>query len=455
MQTVQPIYEGESYASIFQKLNTLIAGYNEMVAALGSALNNGTFDYNSLSNRPSINNVLLEGNKTQDQLSISIDSETQQALTQFGTQIEGINTSLAGKVNTDDLPTVLQPYAKSTDIPDVSGLATQAALTAGLATKVDNSTRTADLAQLNTAINSKVDSGDTYTNTQVDTLLAGKQAVINDLSTIRSGAAAGATAYQKPSGGIPSSDMASAVQTSLGKADSAYQKPSGGIPKTDMASAVQTSLGKADSAYQKPSGGIPASDMTSAVQTSLGKADAAAVGSEVYNSRQIDTLMATKANTSDVYTKAQSDALLATKSNAASTPSTTDWNTLLAQMNADVTAAGNSATAAANSATSASNSATTASNKATEASQSAQSVSGAVNRISALENTVNGTGSTQGLSSRTLSLENKMGDTGDKTSISADLKETRVKSNDILEALKQVPEVYEQVKSIAALDVNY
>ena len=42
-----------------------------------------------------------------------------------------------------------------------------------------------------------------------------------------------------------------------------YSKPSGGIPKTDLASAVQTSLGKADTAYQKPSGGIPASDIAS------------------------------------------------------------------------------------------------------------------------------------------------------------------------------------------------
>ena len=83
------------------------------------------------------------------------------------------------------------------------------------------------------------------------------------------------SAYQKPSGGIPASDMASAVQTSLGKAESAYQKPSGGIPASDMASGVQTSLGKAESAYQKPSGGIPASDMASGVQTSLGKADSA------------------------------------------------------------------------------------------------------------------------------------------------------------------------------------
>lgn len=44
-----------------------------------------------------------------------------------------------------------------------------------------------------------------------------------------------------------------------------YSKPSGGIPKSDLASAVQTSLGKADTAYQKPSGGIPASDLAAGV----------------------------------------------------------------------------------------------------------------------------------------------------------------------------------------------
>lgn len=53
--------------------------------------------------------------------------------------------------------------------------------------------------------------------------LQGKQDVIQDLSTIRSGASAGATAYQKPQAGIPNTDLASAVQTSLGKADTAVQ----------------------------------------------------------------------------------------------------------------------------------------------------------------------------------------------------------------------------------------
>lgn len=57
--------------------------------------------------------------------------------------------------------------------------------------------------------------------------------------------------YDKPVGGIPKTDLASAVQTSLGKADTAYQLPGAGIPQTDLASAVQTSLGKADTALQQ------------------------------------------------------------------------------------------------------------------------------------------------------------------------------------------------------------
>lgn len=48
-----------------------------------------------------------------------------------------------------------------------------------------------------------------------------------------------------------------------------YDKPSTGIPKTDLAQGVQNSLDNADSAYQKPSGGIPATDLTSSVQTAL------------------------------------------------------------------------------------------------------------------------------------------------------------------------------------------
>lgn len=54
--------------------------------------------------------------------------------------------------------------------------------------------------------------------------IEGKQDTIQDLDGIRSGAALGATAYQKPATGIPATDLASAVQTSLGKADTALQQ---------------------------------------------------------------------------------------------------------------------------------------------------------------------------------------------------------------------------------------
>lgn len=76
-----------------------------------------------------------------------------------------------------------------------------------------------------------------YITNYVSKQLSGKQDVISDLAAIRSGAAAGATAYQKPSGGIPKTDLASGVQTSLGKADTAIQDVSNKVDKVQAATA--------------------------------------------------------------------------------------------------------------------------------------------------------------------------------------------------------------------------
>lgn len=84
------------------------------------------------------------------------------------------------------------------------------------------------------------------------------------------------TAYQKPGSGIPKSDLTSALQTAIDKALSAYQKPGGGIPKTDLAAAVQSALEAAVTAYQKPNTGIPKEDMTQEVQTILATASSQA-----------------------------------------------------------------------------------------------------------------------------------------------------------------------------------
>lgn len=152
----------------------------------------------------------------------------------------------------------------------------------------------------------------------------------------------------------------------------------------------------------------------------------------------------------------QLNTTIGSKANAGDVPTTVQWNTLLTQMETKVIQAGNSATAAANSATTCRTQCDIATQKAQEAASSAQSVSGAIGRINALENTIDGTGSTQGVVSRVLNLENRIGDAGKKVSISSDLKESRVKTNTILEALKKVSgEVYENVKNIAGLDVEY
>jgi len=85
-----------------------------------------------------------------------------------------------------------------------------------------------------------------------------KQDVISDLATIRSGAAAGATAYQLPSTGIPDTDLSSDVQASLAKADSAMQssdlpKATTTTPKMNGTAAVGTETKWAKGDHVHPS----------------------------------------------------------------------------------------------------------------------------------------------------------------------------------------------------------
>ena len=148
-------------------------------------------------------------------------------------------------------------------------------------TAMDNELGTAesDIDNLETAV---ADLG-----TAVTSLGTGKQDVIEDLDTIRSGAAAGATAYQKPGSGIPATDLTEAVQTSLGKADTAApQETTYTKTETDTLLAAKqpniADLGEIRSgaaagatAYQKPGSGIPATDMTDAVQGLLTSAGTA------------------------------------------------------------------------------------------------------------------------------------------------------------------------------------
>lgn len=76
-----------------------------------------------------------------------------------------------------------------------------------------------------------------YTKSETDTKLNGKQAQLNttQLAAVNSGI---------------TSDKVTKYDNYQSQINSKYEKPTGGIPKTDLSSAVQDSLGKADSALQ-------------------------------------------------------------------------------------------------------------------------------------------------------------------------------------------------------------
>lgn len=87
-----------------------------------------------------------------------------------------------------------------------------------------------------------------------------------------------------PEGGIPATDLASGVQSSLGKADTAYQKPSNGIPKTDLDSSVQESLNNAEQRTQCYVEGSPETPVGifDSTQSNLNVIDSSSSGCALY-----------------------------------------------------------------------------------------------------------------------------------------------------------------------------
>src|SRR5665213_374050 len=86
--------------------------------------------------------------------------------------------------------------------------------------------------------------------------------------------AAGAGSYSKPGGGIPSTDLTSAVQTSLGKADTALQA-SNNLSDLTTPGTARTNLGLGSAATQASSAfdaaGAATTAQTNAIAASLQK----------------------------------------------------------------------------------------------------------------------------------------------------------------------------------------
>lgn len=106
-------------------------------------------------------------------------------------------------------------------------------------------------------------------------------------ASIANGAASAAqttanAAYVKPGLGIPSTDLAAAVVTSLGKADSSYQKPAPGIPESDFATVVSADAATANTIVKRKADGTIAGAITGDAATVAGKAPGTAAGNLAY-----------------------------------------------------------------------------------------------------------------------------------------------------------------------------
>lgn len=95
--------------------------------------------------------------------------------------------------------------------------------------------------------------------------------------------------YEKPSGGIPSTDLSSAVQTSLGKADTALQSETytGTITSVKMNGSTVASSGEADlgtviTSHQDISGKLDTSKVKNTNSTTAG---------DVYDVRYVNSLI--------------------------------------------------------------------------------------------------------------------------------------------------------------------
>ena len=285
----------------------------------------GTTNYNSLSNKPQIEGVTLTGNVSASTLGLAKASDIPTV------PVQSVNSKTGAVVlNASDvgaLPSSTVIPTKTSDLVNDSGYITSAPVTS-----VNNKTGAVTLAASDvgaTTIDLGITGASAGNYAKVKTVDANGKPTSWEYGS--GGGGGGTSDYtdlsNKPSiegvtlaGNKSASDLGLAkasdipsvpVQSVNGKTGAVvlsasdvgagtYSKPSGGIPKTDLASAVQTSLGKADTAlqtapvtsvnnktgavtlsasdvgagtYSKPSTGIPSTDLASAVQTSLGKAD--------------------------------------------------------------------------------------------------------------------------------------------------------------------------------------
>ena len=217
---------------------------NESILGTGNIeIDVGSINYNDLTNKPSINNVELSGNKSLNDLGIqpagnyALESEIPD-VSNFITKDVNNLTNYTLKTNTgslidleiNDTTYVVTLKLKNQDgtviSTDTIDLPLESVVVSG---RYDNTTKKVILTLEN---GSEVDFS-------VADLVAGLQTELSSANKLNAD-------YVDDTNSGNKFVTTSEKQTWNNK----YDKPNGGIPKTDLASDVQTSLGKADTAIQ-------------------------------------------------------------------------------------------------------------------------------------------------------------------------------------------------------------
>lgn len=214
------------------------------VLTINSTASGGTYDYTDLTNKPKINNVELNGNKSLNDLGIqpvgnyALESEIPDVSDFISKDVNNL-TNYTLKTNTgslidleiNDTTYVVTLKLKNQDgtiiSTDTIDLPLESVVVSG---RYDNTTKKVILTLEN---GSEVDFS-------VADLVAGLQTEITSQNKLASDLVDDTNSGNKF---VTTSEK----QTWNNK----YDKPNGGIPKTDLASDVQTSLGKADTAIQE------------------------------------------------------------------------------------------------------------------------------------------------------------------------------------------------------------
>lgn len=186
----------------------------------------GTSNYNDLSNKPKINNVELNGNKSLNDLGIQpagnyLISETDPTVPSYVKNIT--QTNITNWNNKSDFSGSYNDLSNKPTIPEE------------LKDLSDDSTHRLVTDTEKSTWNNKSDFSGNYND------LTNKPSEVTETTVSNWGFTKNTGTYSKPSTGIPKTDLASEVQTSLGKADTALQSHQDISGKANKISVVQTS----------------------------------------------------------------------------------------------------------------------------------------------------------------------------------------------------------------------